>query len=111
MTWISDQKLARKIYTSFKPAFPAHRTFLIPSDFNSAYPGNEEAAKGAFKVFDKDGNGDCTRAEIKTTVMKIYKERRFLSRSLRDVRDAVTTLDWIAIALAVVVLFFSEFMS
>lgn len=78
---------------------------MVPSDFEPAYPTKAEAEE-AFKVFDKDGNGDISRAEIKTTVLKLYKERRFLSRSLRDVGIALKSLDHIMIFFAIVMLFF-----
>ena len=38
--------------------------------------------------------------------MKVYKERRFLSRSMRDVGAALKTLDQILLLFAFVILFF-----
>ncbi|PPQ68772.1 hypothetical protein CVT24_007714 [Panaeolus cyanescens] len=96
------KKLARSIFNRFKNR---GRTWLVPADFYPAFP-DHEAAENAFKVFDKDNNGDITRAEIKTTILKIYKERRFLSRSMRDVGEALKTLDRILFFFAMVVLFF-----
>lgn len=43
------------------------------------------AAEAAFNIFDTDGNGDISRGEIKTVVMKTYKERRFLAKALQYV--------------------------
>lgn len=83
----------------------SHRTYLLPSDFYPAFP-TTELAESAFRVFDKDNNGDISRAEIKTTVLKVYKERRFLARSMRDVSVALSTLDHILLAFAMVILFF-----
>ncbi|KDQ12033.1 hypothetical protein BOTBODRAFT_34893 [Botryobasidium botryosum FD-172 SS1] len=97
------KKLARDLYHAFRA--DRKRVYLIPSDFYPAYATAEEAHE-AFKVFDADGNGDVTRAEIKTTVLKVYKERRFLSRSLRDVGAAITTLDRLLLVLAMTILFF-----
>lgn len=96
------KRLARSIYNAFRSGT---RRDLIPSDFYPAFSSREEAEK-AFRVFDKDNNGDISRAEIKTTVMKIYKERRFLSRSMRDVSVALKTLDQILLFFAMVILFF-----
>ena len=59
-------------------------------------------------MFDADNHGDVSRAEIKTKILKVYKERRALSRSLRDVDNALKTLDSIMIFFAMVILFFSE---
>ena len=64
-----------------------------------------EEARKAFAVFDKDNNGDISRAEIKTTLMKVYKERRFLSRSMRDVGQALSTLNSMLLILAIVAIF------
>ncbi|KAI0080698.1 hypothetical protein K474DRAFT_1589318 [Panus rudis PR-1116 ss-1] len=96
------KRLARSIYMAFKSR---HRTYLLPSDFYPAFKTHEEAEQ-AFRVFDKDNNGDISRAEIKTTLLKVYKERRFLSRSMRDIGQALKTLDHILLFFAMVILFF-----
>lgn len=96
------KRLARAIFTSFRVG---RRKYLLPSDFEPAFP-NEEAAHAAFRVFDKDNNGDLSRAEIKTKLLKVYKERRSLSRSMRDVGVALKTLDHILLFFAFVILFF-----
>ena len=82
------------------------RNYLIPSDFYPAYANDKAAAEAAFRVFDKDNNGDISRAEIKTTLLKVYKELRFLSRSMRDVSVALKTLDHILLFFALVILAF-----
>lgn len=96
------KRLARAIYNTFK--VPG-RQYLIPSDFEPAFTDAETAHK-AFRVFDKDNNGDLSRAEIKTTLLKVYKERRLLSRSMRDVGIALKTLDHILLFFAFCILFF-----
>ncbi|KAI0704375.1 Mechanosensitive ion channel-domain-containing protein [Cytidiella melzeri] len=96
------KKLARAIYSTFRHGT---RTYLIPSDFYPAFPSEKEAEE-AFRVFDKDNNGDLSRAEIKTTLMKVYKERRSLSRSMRDVSVALKSLNQILLFFALAILFF-----
>jgi len=96
------QRLARAIYTRLSQR---HRHYLIPSDFYPAFH-DHASAEAAFRVFDNDNNGDISRAEIKTTIMKVYKERRFLARSMRDVGQALRTLNHILLFFAFVVLFF-----
>lgn len=76
----------------------------MPSDFYPAFP-DHETAESAFRVFDKDNHGDISRAELKTTLLKVYKERRFLSRSMRDVGEALKTLDNILRIFAAAILF------
>ncbi len=77
----------------------------MPEDFYPAFSTREQAEK-AFRLFDKDNNGDISRGEIKSTLVKVYKERRFLARSMRDVGAALKTLDHILLFFAMVVLFF-----
>ncbi|EKM59449.1 uncharacterized protein PHACADRAFT_86174 [Phanerochaete carnosa HHB-10118-sp] len=96
------KRLARSMYNAFRSP---GRTHLVPSDFEAAFASKEEAQE-AFRVFDTDNNGDITRAEIKTTLLKVYKERRSLSRSMRDVGVALQTLDNILLFFALVILFF-----
>ncbi|KAJ3503863.1 hypothetical protein NLJ89_g8241 [Agrocybe chaxingu] len=96
------KRLARSIYMRLKDR---GRTWLIPSDFLPVFQ-DQNLADEAFRVFDKDNNGDLSRAEIKTTLIKVYKERRFLSRSMRDVGEALKTLDRIMLFFAAVILFF-----
>ncbi|KAF9569455.1 hypothetical protein CPC08DRAFT_623518 [Agrocybe pediades] len=96
------KRLARSIFMRFKDR---RRSWLIPADFYPAFP-DQESALEAFKVFDADNNGDLSRAEIKTVLLKVYKERRFLSRSMRDVGEALRTLDRILLFFAGVILFF-----
>ena len=39
--------------------------------------------QAAFDVFDKDGNGDITKPEMREAVRRIYRERRALTASLK----------------------------
>ncbi len=96
--------LARSIYTKFRPPHSG-RSYLLPSDFYPAF-ATHDLAESAFRVFDQDNNGDISRGEVKTTLVKVYKERRFLARSMRDVGAALKTLDHILLFFALVVLFF-----
>ncbi|KAJ7638469.1 hypothetical protein FB45DRAFT_902962 [Roridomyces roridus] len=96
------KRLARSIYMRLRVS---SRKDLIPSDFYPAFP-TTEAADAAFRVFDKDNNGDLSRAEIKTTLMKVYKERRFLARAMRDAGEALKTLDTMLLLLALIIQFF-----
>ncbi|GLB33413.1 putative mechanosensitive ion channel [Lyophyllum shimeji] len=95
-------RLARSLFTRLKDR---RRNYILPSDFYPAFP-DEASAKKAFRVFDRDNNGDISRAELKSRVVKVYKERRFLSRSMRDVGAALKTLDHILLLFAMIILFF-----
>ncbi|KAJ9474926.1 EF-hand domain-containing protein [Pseudozyma hubeiensis] len=97
------KRLARSIFVAFRGTHK--RSYLIPSDFEPAYTSPEDA-KDAFSVFDRDGNGDISQSEIKNTVMQVYKERRFLSRSMQDVNHAVGQLDGIFLFVCLVIILF-----
>lgn len=101
-TTYDAKRLARAIYAAFRDR---HRTYLIPSDFYPAFHTHREA-ESAFRVFDRDNNGDISRAEIKSTLLRMYKERRFLSRSMRDVSAALKLLNHILLLISLVILFF-----
>jgi predicted RND superfamily exporter protein len=60
--------------------------------------------QAAFALFDKDGNGDITKKEMRDAVRRIYRERRALTASLKDVGSAVAKLD--AVLLGVVLMIF-----
>ncbi|KAF7331844.1 EF-hand domain-containing protein [Mycena kentingensis (nom. inval.)] len=96
------KRLARSIYMRLKAPT---RNYLLPADFRPAFP-TQEAADAAFGVFDKDNNGDLSRAEIKSTLVKVYKERRFLARAMRDVGAALKSLDHILLFFALGIQFF-----
>lgn len=97
------KRLARSIFVAFRGSHK--RSYLIPSDFEPAYTKPEDA-RDAFSVFDRDGNGDVSQSEIKNTVMQVYKERRFLSRSMQDVNHAVSQLDAIFFIVALIIILF-----
>ncbi|KIJ19879.1 hypothetical protein PAXINDRAFT_67451 [Paxillus involutus ATCC 200175] len=96
------KRLSRAIYKALRDR---RRTYLVPADFQPAF-GTQEEAQEAFRIFDKDNNGDISRSEIKATILRVYKERRFLSRSMRDVGAALKTLNQILLLFALVILFF-----
>ncbi|KAG8218341.1 Mechanosensitive ion channel-domain-containing protein [Butyriboletus roseoflavus] len=96
------KRLARAIYKTFHDR---RRTYLISADLQPAFSTPGEAQE-AFRVFDKDNNGDISRSELKAAILHIYKERRFLSRSMHDVGVALRTLDQILLLFAFIILFF-----
>ncbi|KAF9183328.1 hypothetical protein BGZ51_004088 [Haplosporangium sp. Z 767] len=75
---------------------------LVVEDF-FPYFDTEEDAKEAFAIFDKDGNGDISKREIKEKIFYIYKERKDLHTSLRDLSQAVGKLDIIFLTIVTVV--------
>ncbi|KAI8596592.1 Mechanosensitive ion channel-domain-containing protein [Dissophora ornata] len=75
---------------------------LVVEDFYP-YFENEDDAKEAFAIFDKDGNGDISKREIKEKIFYVYKERKDLHTSLRDLSQAVGKLDIIFLTIVTVI--------
>ncbi|KAF9934835.1 hypothetical protein FBU30_010808 [Linnemannia zychae] len=75
---------------------------LVVEDFYP-YFDTEEDAKKAFAIFDKDGNGDISKREMKEKIFYVYKERKDLHTSLRDLSQAVGKLDIIFLTIVAVV--------
>lgn len=100
------RRLARSIFLAFRGKH--RRNYLIPEDFYAAY-SNHSDAKEAFAVFDTDGNGDISSSEMKRTIVNTYKERKFISKSLKDASHALGQLDTIFLCVAFIVLIFESF--
>lgn len=100
------RRLARSIFKAFRGRH--RRNYLIPSDFNAAYKDPQEA-KDAFEVFDDDRNGDISVTEMKNTIVDVYKERRFIAKSLEDTSHALGQLDTIFLCVAFIILIFEAF--
>ncbi|TFK48756.1 hypothetical protein OE88DRAFT_1663898 [Heliocybe sulcata] len=100
----SARKLARKLFSALSFADPP-RDYLLVEDFYPYFPTTVEA-QAAFALFDKDGNGDITKKEMREAVQRIYRERKALVSSLKDVGSIVAKLDAVLIAIALVVIFF-----
>lgn len=83
------RKVARKLFTGLSHL---ERNHLIVTDFVPYFPDRSEAER-AFAIFDKDGNGDISKREMKDAVLSIYRERKALANSLRDLSQAVGKLD------------------
>lgn len=98
------KRLAKSLFHRLR--LERRRRYLIPEDFYPVYDNDKPAAETAFRVFDKNNNGDISRAELKTTLVKVYRERRFLARSMRDVSVALKSLETILLVFAMIILFF-----
>lgn len=117
------KKVARRIFDAFSPttaellkAYAQNPRYIDQKnvlDFknnhsialqNLAYVFSSiQEAEKAFTLFDKDGNGSISPQEMKETVLGLYRDRKSLSASLRDVGSAVGTLDVVFTGCALVV--------
>ncbi|KAJ7245129.1 Mechanosensitive ion channel-domain-containing protein [Mycena haematopus] len=100
----SARKLARRLFGALSDVYPP-RSHLIVEDFHPYFHSTVEAAE-AFAVFDKDGNGDITKKEMREAVQRIYRERKALTSSLKDVGSAVAKLDAVLVAFALIIIIF-----
>lgn len=65
---------------------------LVVQNFYPYFDSHEEAQR-AFSLFDKDANGDISKSEMKEKIFYVYKERKDLHTSLRDLSQAAGKLD------------------
>ncbi|KAI0788812.1 Mechanosensitive ion channel-domain-containing protein [Abortiporus biennis] len=100
----SAGKLARKLFSTLSDVYPP-RSHLIVDDFEPYFPTEEEAI-AAFSLFDKDGNGDITKREMREAVRRIYRERRDLASSLKDVGSVVAILDAVMLTVTLMIFIF-----
>jgi small-conductance mechanosensitive channel len=102
------KKVAKKLFYSL--AYPEgyfeqegdNRKCLDISAFTPYFKDRDQAAE-AFKVFDKDGNGNLTRREFRDTVIQIYRERKGLAQSIRDTSQALGKIDTILLIITLII--------
>ncbi|KAG0043407.1 hypothetical protein BGZ83_011454, partial [Gryganskiella cystojenkinii] len=92
------KRLARTLFHNLQ----GHGDELVVEDFYT-YFETEDDAQDAFALFDKDGNGDISKREMKEKIFYIYKERKDLHTSLRDLSQAVGKLDIIFLTIVAVI--------
>ncbi|KAL0075996.1 Mechanosensitive ion channel-domain-containing protein [Phycomyces blakesleeanus] len=74
------------------------RQSVVEADMYPFFRTHEEAAD-AFSLFDTDGNGDISKRELRSGCIRIYKERKNLARSMRDLSQATGKLDLILLVI------------
>lgn len=101
----SARKLARKLFHALSVTSPG-RSHLVVEDFYPYFRSTAEA-HAAFAIFDKDGNGDISKREMREAVQRIYRERKALTASLKDVDSAVAKLDAVLVCIALLGILFA----
>lgn len=95
----SATKMAKRLFEGLGNT----REYLIPEDF-VPYFATKADAEVAFALFDKDGNGDISKKEMRGAVQRIYRERKALKASLQDMGSAVRKLDAVMLAVCLVII-------
>jgi small-conductance mechanosensitive channel len=99
------KKVAKKLFYAL--AYPEgyfgqeedNKKYLDIFAFTPYFKDREHAAE-AFKVFDKDGNGNLSRREFRDTVVQIYRERKSLTQAHRDTSQALGKVDTILLVIS-----------
>lgn len=93
--------LAKKIYTNLMGP-DSHRDTIVEADIYPFFRTTKEATF-AFGLFDTDGNGDISKRELRSGCIRIYRERKNLTRSMRDLSQATGKLDIILMIVFVII--------
>ncbi|KAK3823829.1 MAG: Mechanosensitive ion channel-domain-containing protein [Linnemannia gamsii] len=95
------KRLAKTLFYNLQST-SGNRDDLVVESFYP-YFATQEEARTAFAIFDKDGNGDISKAEMKEKIFYVYKERKDLHTSLRDLSQAVGKLDVIFLTIVTLI--------
>lgn len=94
--------LAKKLFQKLQSG-PVENIFQ--QDFDP-YFKNPDDSTAAFMLFDKDGNQDISKQEMKNEVLAIYNERKHLEKSIRSSSQAIGKLDSILKVIAMIIILF-----
>ncbi|SJX65747.1 uncharacterized protein SRS1_10081 [Sporisorium reilianum f. sp. reilianum] len=102
---IGSQRSARKLAKLLFNNLSDHKSTLVAEDF-VPYFKSEDEAREAFNLFDADRNGDISKEEMREAVQRIYRERRALSTSLKDMSSAISKLDGVLMFIGLIIVVF-----
>lgn len=104
-TQLGSQRSARKLAKLLFTNLADNKSALVAEDF-IPYFKTEDEARQAFALFDADKNGDISKEEMREAVQRIYRERRALSTSLKDMSSAISKLDGVLMFIGLIVVIF-----
>ncbi|KAL0098069.1 hypothetical protein J3Q64DRAFT_1859456 [Phycomyces blakesleeanus] len=92
---------AKRIFYNVAGHSPT-RDHIVESDLLPLFETRQQATE-AFQMFDKDGNGDISKRELRSGCIRIYRERKNLARSVRDLSQATGKLNIILLVIFIAI--------
>lgn len=96
------KKLAKKLFESL---CKRSEEVIIPSDFEPYFSSKEDAST-AFRIFDRDGNGEVSKHEMKVTILETFRDNQSLENSIRQSSQAIKKLDSILMVIVIIIALF-----
>ncbi|RKF73800.1 putative MscS family protein [Golovinomyces cichoracearum] len=101
----SSEALAKRLWMSF---VLENNEVLYADDIKEVLgPARQEQANECFAVLDTDGNGDISLDEMILKVVKIGRDRKAITASMRDVGQAISVLDQVLVTIVSVIIIFT----
>lgn len=100
----SAEALAKRLWMSF---VLENQEVLKASDIKEVFgPTRHEEAEECFAILDVDSNGDISLDEMIMRVVKIGRDRKTITASMRDVGQAIGVLDQVMVTILSVIVIF-----
>lgn len=97
--FVNEKRVLDLALDLYQNLLPQNRDYLTIDDFANFV--EEDDLKEVFAVFDKGGNGDISRDEIKEVVMDVYQERQAIIRGIVNNTMIIRKMDMILLGVAV----------
>ncbi|KAG8938925.1 hypothetical protein FRC04_007324 [Tulasnella sp. 424] len=102
----SARRLAKQLFSTLSDVYPP-RSHLIVEDFYPYFRPDADIQRLLLLNSTKTvHNGEISKKEMREAVQRIYRERKALSASLKDMSSAVSKLDAVMIGVALIIILF-----